>query len=193
MRRRTGTALAALALAGTLAATACGGGESPEATEGTDGGGPELAVVEAFIPQPVNDDLAGGFLTVENTGDTDDTLVSVTTPAAASVELHTTEDSAMRQVDSFPVPAGGTLELRRGGDHLMLIELTGTLTEGDSVTLELHFRTSDPLTVDVPVMAATHTGNGTGPGADAADPGQRGGGGGGDESGRSGESGHGDH
>ncbi|SFD20568.1 copper chaperone PCu(A)C [Streptomyces aidingensis] len=159
MRRRgwAGPAALLLALAPTAAACADGDGDG-----GGGGGGPELTVADAFVPQPVNDDLAAGFLTVRNTGDADDALVSATTPAAASVELHRTVDNAMRQVDSLPVPAGGTLELRRGGDHLMLVDLSTTLTEGDTVTLELRFRTSDPLTVEVPVESATHTGQDTG-------------------------------
>ncbi|MEU9110605.1 copper chaperone PCu(A)C, partial [Streptomyces sp. NPDC048483] len=45
------------------------------------------------------------------------------------------------------------LRLGRGGNHLMLMGLKNKPAEGDTVTLELHFATSDPITVDVPVKA----------------------------------------
>ncbi len=64
----------------------------------------------------------------------------------------------MRQVESLTVPADGELALRRGGNHLMLLDLSRTPAEGETVSIELHFETSDPITLDVPVEAATHTG-----------------------------------
>ncbi|MDT0342060.1 copper chaperone PCu(A)C [Streptomyces litchfieldiae] len=126
---------------------------------GDDGGGePELEAGGAFIPEPVTADMAGGFLTVTNTGDADDTLVSVTSDLTGTVEFHETVDNAMHQVESLPIPAGGELSLGRGGTHLMLIDLSRKPTEGETVSLQLHFETSDPITLDVPVEAATHTG-----------------------------------
>ncbi|WP_059010203.1 copper chaperone PCu(A)C [Streptomyces specialis] len=152
-RARAATAAAALACALTL--TACGNGDGDG---GGDGGGPELTVTGAFIPEPATGDMAGGFLTVENAGDTDDALVAATSDIAGSVEIHETVDNAMRRVDSLPVPARGALHLSRGGNHLMFLDLTHQPAEGDTVSVELHFATSDPITLNVPVEAATHTG-----------------------------------
>lgn len=120
---------------------------------------PELAAHGAFIPEPVTDRMAAGFFTVENTGGADDALLSVTSDLAGTVELHeTTDGNAMRQAGSLSVPAGGELRLARGGDHLMLLDLGHRPVEGETVVLRLHFEVSEPLTVDVPVEAATHTG-----------------------------------
>lgn len=121
-------------------------------------GSPSLAVSEAFIPAPVNDKVAGGFLVLTNSGGADDTLTGVTSDIAENVELHETVDNAMRPVASFPVPAGGTLELTRGGSHLMLRGLSHKPEPGEEVALELHFEKSEPLTLHIPVEAATHTG-----------------------------------
>jgi periplasmic copper chaperone A len=143
-RRRPGRrrALAtALALAGGLALAGCGGGP------------PRLTAYAAYIPQPVTGDMAGGFLKVRNTGDSPDKLTSVTSPLAGTVQMHTTHGGQMRQVDSLTVPADGILDLGRGGNHLMFLHLKRKLVEGDSVRLELHFATSDPITLTAPVRA----------------------------------------
>lgn len=97
---RAATASAALAFA--LALGACGGGSGDGGAGGD--GGPELTVTGAYIPEPATEDMAGGFLTVENAGDTDDTLLSATSDIADSAEIHETVDNAMRRVDSSPSP-----------------------------------------------------------------------------------------
>ncbi|GAA1928611.1 copper chaperone PCu(A)C [Streptomyces sodiiphilus] len=142
--RRASALLAALA----LGLTGCSGS-----------GGPELTTEGAFMPEPVDERRAGGFLTVVNSGDEDDTLLSADSDIAGKVELHETVDNAMRQVESFPVPAGGELELKRGGNHLMFFDLDPKPTEGDTVTIELEFEKSGRITLEVPVKAAIHTGH----------------------------------
>ncbi|MEU1277000.1 copper chaperone PCu(A)C [Streptomyces sp. NPDC005805] len=118
-------------------------------------GEPELKVSGAFMPQPVSD-MAAGFLTVENTGGAGDKLTSVTSELSDDVQIHETKDQKMRQVTSFDVPADGSLDLERGGNHIMFMALKERPKEGDTVSVELHFETSDPITVDVPVKAATY-------------------------------------
>ncbi|WP_062209571.1 copper chaperone PCu(A)C [Streptomyces sp. NBRC 109706] len=149
--------LAALLLAGALA-TGCTGDESADEGGAEPAVGPRLAVSDAYIPEPVNAEVAGGFLVLRNEGDADDELVGVSSELTETVEIHQTVDNAMRQVDGLPVPAGGTLRLERGGDHLMFLDLREPIAEGDTVSVELRFATSAPLTVEVPVEAATHTG-----------------------------------
>ena len=79
------------------------------------------------------------------------------TDAATRAELHTHIEDAngvMRMVeveDGIPVPAGGSAMLERGGDHVMLMGLTGPLEHGDTVTLMLRFESGEELTVAVPV------------------------------------------
>lgn len=118
-------------------------------------GEPELTVSGAFMPQPVSD-MAAGFLTVENTGGAGDKLTSVTSELSDDVQIHETQDQKMRQVTSFDVPADGSLDLERGGNHIMFMALKEQPKEGDTVSVELHFEKSDPITVEVPVKAATY-------------------------------------
>ncbi len=141
--RRTAAALAA-AVAAPLLLAGCGSSTAPE-----------LTVSGAFMPQPVSD-MAAGFLTVENTGGAGDRLTSVTSGISDEVSIHRTEGGRMTQVESFDIPAEGSLDLERGGNHIMFMALKERPEEGDTVSVELHFEKSDPITVDVPVKAATH-------------------------------------
>ncbi|GHJ41273.1 copper chaperone PCu(A)C [Streptomyces sp. TS71-3] len=154
MSRRTATtaAVAALALAGAAALSGCSG-SSPAAAEDA---APHLEVSGAYVPRPVLADTATAYFTVRNTGGTDDRLTRVTSDLAPMVTLDITADNTMRTVKSLPVPAGGTLHLRTGGNHLMLMHLRDRPAVGDTVTLHLTFATSAPVTVKAPVKPATY-------------------------------------
>ncbi|KOT90219.1 copper chaperone [Streptomyces sp. NRRL F-5755] len=118
---------------------------------------PKLSVSGAYMPQPVDQNMAGGFLVIKNSGDTADRLTSVTSDVAKSVTIHTTKDNKMEEVKSLDIPAGGELELARGGNHLMFMGLKKKPAEGQRVTVELHFDKSKPLKVEVPVKSGTYT------------------------------------
>ncbi|MFF5648837.1 copper chaperone PCu(A)C [Streptomyces collinus] len=154
MRRRPGPA--ALVIAGALALAGCGGSDSGDS--GASGSGKaELSVGSAYMPQPVSDDMAAGFLTVTNKGGAADDLTSVTSDIAGQVTVHETVDGAMQEVKSLKIPAGGRLDLKSGGDHLMFEQLKRKPKEGQTVSVELHFAHSDPVKVEIPVMPATYT------------------------------------
>ncbi|MCX4675716.1 copper chaperone PCu(A)C [Streptomyces sp. NBC_01433] len=116
---------------------------------------PELKVVGAFMPQPVSD-MAAAFLVVENSGGTADRLTSVTSPLSDDVTIHETKNQTMREVTSFEVPAGGELDLERGGNHIMFMKLKQKPKQGEKVSMELHFEKADPIKVDLPVKETTH-------------------------------------
>ncbi|KIZ19306.1 copper chaperone PCu(A)C [Streptomyces natalensis] len=143
--RRTAL-VTALALTAGLTLAACDSG----------GGAPRLKVSESYMPQPVTQDMAGAFFVVKNTGDTADKLTSVTSDLSKDVTMHKTVGTKMEQVSSLKVPANGELRLARGGYHLMFMGLKHKPVKGDKVTLELHFATSGPVRVDVPVKATDY-------------------------------------
>ncbi|MER7955686.1 copper chaperone PCu(A)C [Streptomyces sp. NPDC096030] len=153
MNRRTTTLIAALALTSGLVLTGCSTDSSAGAA-GADGK-PELKVSGAFMPQPVMD-MAGGFLTIKNDSGAADKLTSVTSPISDDVQIHETKNQKMQQVKSFDIPANGELKLERGGSHIMFMALKTKPKQGEKVSIELHFEKSDPITVDLPVEAATH-------------------------------------
>ncbi|CAL9517521.1 copper chaperone PCu(A)C [Streptomyces sp. enrichment culture] len=159
MKRRR-PALAALAVIGAVALAGCGGQDSGASASdasgsGSSGSGAELSVGGAYIPQPVSDSMAAGFLTISNEGDEADELTSVTSEAG-EVTLHETVDGTMKESDRFEVPAHGQLVFESGGNHLMFEKLRQQPKQGQSVAVELHFAHSDPVTVELPVKAATY-------------------------------------
>ncbi|MEJ8658362.1 MULTISPECIES: copper chaperone PCu(A)C [Streptomyces] len=143
-RRTTATLASAIAMGLGLALAGC-----------SSGSGPELKVSGAFMPQPVSD-MAGGFLTVTNSGDTADKLTSVTSSLSDDVQIHETKNQKMQQVKSFDIPAGGELDLERGGNHIMFMGIKKQPKQGEKVDIELHFEKADPIKVQLPVEAQTH-------------------------------------
>lgn len=116
-----------------------------------------LSVAEAWA-RPGN---AGGnsaaYFTIQNPTSEDDALLSASSQAAKSVELHlSTMDEegvmAMVQQESIPVPAGEKVELKPGGLHVMLIELTQDLRPGDTITLTLQFAKAGTIELQATVQ-----------------------------------------
>ncbi|CAM5629529.1 hypothetical protein GCM10010329_21800 [Streptomyces spiroverticillatus] len=159
------TAFAAIAVAGSLALTACNGDaktDAPAAAKTTAPAAdskPKIEVSGAFVPEPAMPDMAGGFLTVKNSGAVGDRLKSVTASAfSGKAEIHeTTADGKMKEAkEGFPVSANGTLELKRGGNHIMFLDVKKKPKKGDKIAVELHFEKAGTVKVDMPVEAATH-------------------------------------
>ncbi|AQS68743.1 copper chaperone PCu(A)C [Streptomyces pactum] len=143
-------ALVAVTVIGALALAGCGDSDS-----GSPASGAELSVAAAYIPQPVSDSMAAGFLTITNKGDAEDELTSVSSEAG-DVTVHETVDGTMKEVERLPIPAHGQLVFESGGNHLMFEKLKQQPKQGQTVSVELHFAHSDPVTVKLPVKAATY-------------------------------------
>jgi periplasmic copper chaperone A len=101
--------------------------------------------------------LGAAYLTLKNAGQEADTLQSVSSPGAEKVEIHEhTQDASgimrMRPVaGGLKIPAGGTVEFKPGGYHLMLFGLKHNLEEGQQIPLKLHFMQAGDLDVEVKV------------------------------------------
>jgi periplasmic copper chaperone A len=71
-------------------------------------------------------------------------LVAVTTPVAATNEIHEMKmDGNVMKMRAHPdgidIPAGKTVELKSGGYHLMMMELDQPIKAGGTVPLRLQF------------------------------------------------------
>ena len=81
----------------------------------------------------------GAFMRL--TAKTDATLVDVASPAAKIVEIHEMKLDGgvmkMNAVEKLPLPAGKPVDLKPGGYHVMLMDLTQPLKAGDTVPLTL--------------------------------------------------------
>ena len=67
----------------------------------------------------------------------------------AAVELHESiNDNGVMKMEPHPegfeIPAGGTLELKPGGKHVMLLGLVKPLAVGDTIELTLNFEGQRP-------------------------------------------------
>ena len=95
------------------------------------------------------------YLTINNLGPEDDTLISATSPVARTVEIHRMEMSQdnmmkMRSVPHLLIKSHTTLALKSGGDyHLMLLNLRHPLKEKEQFPLTLKFEKSGAITVMV--------------------------------------------
>jgi periplasmic copper chaperone A len=111
---------------------------------------------KAMLPgQPVG----AGYLTVVNSGAEADRLISVTSPASPDVEIHEMKMEGdvmkMRQLaDGIEIPAGGMVELKPGGYHLMFMAVPAPFKEGDVLKATLKFEKAGEVEVTLPVGAA---------------------------------------
>ncbi|MBE3637592.1 DUF1775 domain-containing protein [Mangrovicoccus algicola] len=119
----------------------------------------DLAIEGGFARATLpNQPVAGGFLSIANHGSAPDRLVAAAAPVAGRTELHemSMKDDVMvmRELQNgLEIPAGGTATLAPGGNHIMFMELTGPLAEGDTVSLTLTFEQAGEVTFDLPVLA----------------------------------------
>jgi periplasmic copper chaperone A len=99
------------------------------------------------------------YLKLRNGGTSTDRLVAVSSPAAASVEMHSMRMDGdvmrMRELPAVELAAGAAVDLRPGAEHLMLIGLRQPLKAGDSIEMTLQFEKAGRQTVQVPVEAAS--------------------------------------
>lgn len=118
----------------------------------------ENAYTRATVPGQM---AAGGFMKIENKG-TVDQLISASSPVAGEVQLHEmTMDGnvmKMRQVKEVAVPAGGSVELKPGGLHLMFMNIKAPLAAGETVPVKLKFAKAGEVEVKMPVNAMGNPG-----------------------------------
>ncbi|WP_030292502.1 copper chaperone PCu(A)C [Streptomyces katrae] len=159
--RTTRTLAAALSLTAALAISGCSSLSDSGAAANAGADRPEMTVTGAFMPEPVNDKMAGAFMVIKNGSKTADKLTAVTSPLSDDLQIHETKDQKMQQVAAMDVPANGELKLERGGSHVMFMGLKNTPKIGDKVTVELRFEKADPVKVELEVKERTYNAQNT--------------------------------
>lgn len=108
-----------------------------------------------------NAPVGGGFMTIENTGAEADVLVSVSASPelAGAAQIHTMamdgDVMKMRQLaDGLEIPAGETVVLAPGGNHIMLMGIKQRFVEGEAVKVTLIFEKAGSVEVELPVLGA---------------------------------------
>ena len=118
----------------------------------------EGAYARASIPNMPN---SAAFFVIKNNSDKDIAITSANSDAAEKNELHThiKENKMMKmmKIEKLVVPAKSSLELKSGGDHVMLMGLKKELKAGDEINLELSFSDGDKKNIKVPVKDLAST------------------------------------
>ncbi|MGD9925606.1 MAG: DUF1775 domain-containing protein [Pseudorhodoplanes sp.] len=97
--------------------------------------------------------VAGGFMTITNNGKEPDRLVGGTVPVAGRFELHemAVEGGIMKMRElakGLEIKPGETVELKPGGYHVMFMDLTSRLKEGDTVKGTLVFEKAGKVDIE---------------------------------------------
>lgn len=98
------------------------------------------------------------YVTITNNGDESDTLLSVETDMAQTVEVHNVEmeDGVMKMFpmhDGVEIPSGETIIFEPGGYHVMMIGITESLLDGEEFTATLNFENAGDVEITVPIHA----------------------------------------
>ncbi len=114
-----------------------------------------VQVVDPYVrAAPPGARATAAFMTLKNDGAATK-MVKVESTAAKKVEMHTHIDQGgvmeMRQVPSIELKAKSETALQPGGFHVMMIDPTTSLKQGDKVKLTLRFADGSSKQVDAPV------------------------------------------
>ena len=115
-----------------------------------------ISVKDPWVRQnPPGTSVTAAYMVIENPAGADE-LLEVSCGCSAEASLHVIEmkegsDSmVMKEVSSIAVPPGASVALSPGGSHVMLMGLSGDM--GESVVLELRFRSGARISVTAPVL-----------------------------------------
>ena len=120
---------------------------------------PSLTIESAWGRPSMDMPTAGGiFMMIKNSGDAPDKLLSGSSPACGSIELHevvmkSDGTMGMNLLDKpIEIPAGGQVELKSGDLHIMCImKKDDQFKPGSMIDLTLVFEKSGEMTVSVEV------------------------------------------
>lgn len=124
---------------------------------------PKVTATRAWCrPAPTGAPAGGCYVTL--IASTDDRLVAVETSAADHGEIHTMsmQDGVMRMrklPEGIALPAGKTVELKPGAEHLMIIGPKVPIVEDAKVPLVLKFRHAPPVRIIAPIQAPSARGS----------------------------------
>ncbi|GAA3155124.1 hypothetical protein GCM10010466_52590 [Planomonospora alba] len=100
-----------------------------------------LTVTDPWV-KTTDEGMTAAFGTLVNTTGAEVTVVSASSPLSSEVELHEVVESGGTAVmrakkGGFVIPAHGTHTLAPGGDHIMLMGVTGKVEPGAQVAFAL--------------------------------------------------------
>ncbi len=118
----------------------------------------QIEITEGWVRgTPPGTTITAMYMNVENKGEQEDVLSSVSSKISKSAEIHQTsvDDKGvakMEMVESVAIPAGEAVQFKPGGMHIMLIDLEEPLKSGDEVEIELVFEKAGNIKVQAEVV-----------------------------------------
>ena len=117
----------------------------------------KIAIDNAWARPGSKQGKSAAYLRISNGTASTDTLLSFSSNAAESIELHESIEHAdgttsMRPAEQQIIPTGEKLQLQPGGLHLMLIKLKRNITVGDTLQISLEFARAGTVTTTAPVQ-----------------------------------------
>lgn len=114
----------------------------------------DIALIGGHSYSPVGSEAAA-YVTLQNIGRLEDTLLGVGSPIADTVTLHDSrqEGGTVRMIEVGPLvmPPGLVVQMEPGGLHLMLLHLRVTMQAGRNLPLRLWFAHNGMLEIDIPI------------------------------------------
>lgn len=113
---------------------------------------PYVRIVGASLRAPLQGArTTAAYGEIINRGDKPERLLDVRCDCARAVEIHEMrldgDVMRMRRLSELMIPAGGSLRLSPGGNHLMVIVPDPALRAGDAVTMVMTFERSGRIPV----------------------------------------------
>jgi|GEM_PF-412756 copper(I)-binding protein len=116
-----------------------------------------VEVAEAWVGlTPPTMAMNAGYFSLSNLSDNPIELVSVTSPAYGSIEIHQSQllngIASMRMLPTLTIQAHQQVQFESGGLHLMMRKPIVAMSLGDSAVVQLHFKNGTSVHVEMPVL-----------------------------------------
>jgi len=156
----TSTGASGSASASSSASSSASAGASAAGGQGASASSGTLKIEGAWV-KASKGGMTGVFGKITNSGDKPVKITSASSTATDTVQLHTTTKGSdggtkMEQVHEFTIEPGATLELKPGGDHIMLMDMSCSLAAGGATTVTV--KTEDGASLEFKPVARDYQG-----------------------------------
>ena len=156
----TSTGASGSASASSSASSSASAGASAAGGQGASASSGTLKIEGAWV-KASKGGMTGVFGKITNSGDKPVKITGASSTATDTVQLHTTTKGSdggtkMEQVHEFTIEPGATLELKPGGDHIMLMDMGCSLAAGGATTVTL--KTEDGASLEFKPVARDYQG-----------------------------------
>lgn len=111
-------------------------------------GNSDVTVTDAWVREvPAGIETTALYMEIDNNSSETEKLLSVESEIAGTAEIHETSVnkdgiSRMQQIQTVEIPASGSVAMKPGGTHVMLIGLRDRIESGQDIKVVLKFQNS---------------------------------------------------